>query len=139
MDELLNKKYKLEDQSEDIKNNLNILFEKSNKLRNIYGKPMIVTSGLRTTDDHLRIYKEKAEKAGIPFDESEVPMRSKHLYGQAVDIFDPNADLYNWCLSNEKILVEIGLWLEHRQGVWQHFQIVPFNSYKSNGTIWFIP
>ena len=46
MDELLNNKYKLEDQSQEIQDNLAILLDRVNQIRLLWGKPMIVTSGL---------------------------------------------------------------------------------------------
>jgi hypothetical protein len=59
MDELLNKKYKLADQSAATQANLQELLVKINKVRTYWAKAMTVTSGLRTMGDHLRIYKNK--------------------------------------------------------------------------------
>jgi len=91
--------------------NLAILLERMNKVRAAYGKPMKVTSGLRSTADQQRI------NPSAP--------KSKHLMGAACDIADKDAALYNWCRANESLLAEIGLWMEERQGGWQHFQIFP--------------
>jgi hypothetical protein len=85
-------------------------------------------------EDHKRIYRNK----GIT-DESKIPMKSKHLFGQAADISDSDGLFNNWCKENEKLLLSIGVWLEHRQGGWQHIQSVPFRSYKVGGSIWFKP
>lgn len=122
MDELLNNKYKLEDQSDEIQKNLQDLLEKVNKVRSLYGKPMNVTSGLRSIEDHLRIYAAK----GIT-DESKIPMKSRHLSGQAVDVSDPHQQLQKWCLANVDKLEEIGLWCESFDATvnWVHLQIVP--------------
>lgn len=113
---------KLESQSKEVQDNLAILLERVNKVRAAYGKPMIVTSGLRTMEDHLRIYREK----GIT-DQSKIPMRSRHLFGQAVDISDPKRELQQWILKNEKLMEEIGLWFEDFSATpnWVHMQIVP--------------
>lgn len=121
--------------------NLNILLERINKVRALWAKPMTVTSGLRSWEDHTRIYKEKAIKEGIPYDESKVPKASKHLYGQAVDIFDPDKKLQEWCLLHEKELLEIGLWLESFTATpnWCHFQIIPYSSWRIGKSIWFNP
>lgn len=135
MDELLNKKYKFADQSADIQANLLILLEKVNKIRSLWGKPMTVTSGLRMMIDHLRIYREKAAKEGVPFDESKVPKKSKHLYGQAVDIFDPGLVLTKWLKANPQILIDAGLWCEEGNANWVHFQILP----PKSGKRWFLP
>lgn len=112
---------------EELKDNLNELFEKINKVRKLYNKPMIVTSGYRSLEDHKRIYKEK----GIT-DESKIPMKSKHLYCQAVDISDPNGELQKWCLDNVDKLEEIGLWMEDFSATpnWCHFQIIQPKSGK---------
>jgi hypothetical protein len=114
--------------------NMKELLVRINKLRKAYGKVMSPTNCYRSMAHHLRIYKDK----GIT-DKAKIPMASKHLFGQAIDIADPNGELHDWCKKNEKLLEEIGIWLENRQGSWQHFQIVPFRSYKKGGTIWFNP
>ena len=103
--------------------NLLILHEKINKIRLAWGKPMIVTSGFRSMEDHLRIYKELAVKRHQTYDESKVPMASKHLYGKAVDISDPDGSLYQWCQDNVKVLEDVGLWLEIKDDQHRvHFQ-----------------
>ena len=141
MDELLNNKYKLEDQSAEIQANLKILQEKVNKIRELWEKAMTVTSGLRTMEDHIRIYKSLADKKKKPFedgvfDEAKVPKKSKHLYGQACDIFDPELLLTKWLKeNNSQRLVDVGLWCEEGNTNWVHFQIVPPNS----GNRWFLP
>lgn len=102
--------------------NLVILLERINKVRIAYGKSMLVTSGYRSMQEHLDIYKRK----GIT-DISKIPMQSRHLYGLAVDISDPKGELDNWCQNNVKLLEEIGLWLEHPDSTpgWTHFQCSP--------------
>ena len=107
--------------------NLAILHEKINKIRNLWAKPMIVTSGFRSKEDHLRVYREIAYRKDVKFDESKVPMGSKHLYGKAVDISDPKGELAKWCHENVKHLEDIGLWLEATEDTigWVHFQIEP--------------
>jgi uncharacterized protein YcbK (DUF882 family) len=108
--------------SKEIQDNLIILLDKINKIRDKYGNPMTITSGFRSEQDHLRIYKNK----GIT-DKSKVPMKSKHLYGQAVDIYDPDKKLQAWCKNNIHVLEEIGLWMEDFDHTpnWCHFQAVP--------------
>lgn len=126
MQEIL-KKYKFEDLEKDLQNNLIDLLDKINKIRFLYGKPMVVTSGLRTKSDQIRIYNQK----GIT-DLNKIPMGSRHLYGQAIDIFDPNRELQQWCLNNTDKLEEIGLWCEDFSHTpnWSHFQTVPPKSGK---------
>lgn len=134
MDELLEGK-SLEDQSDDIQANLAVLLERVNKIRTLWANAMTITSGLRTMEDHLRIYREKAAKAGVPFDESKVPLKSKHLYGQAVDIADSGLGLTAWLKANPQVLVDAELWCEEGNTNWVHFQILPPRS----GNRWFLP
>lgn len=101
--------------------NLLILLEKINKIRTEFAKPMTVTSGYRSMAKHLEIYKKK----GIT-DQSKIPMKSRHLSGAAIDIYDPNQVLQKWVLDNIKILEEVGLWCEDFSATpnWVHFQII---------------
>lgn len=105
----------------DVQGNLMTLLERVNKVREAWGKAMVVTSGLRTPEDQLRIYKEK----GIT-DPKKVPMGSMHLKGAAVDVLDPKRELQAWCKTNEKMLESIGLWCESFDATenWVHFQCI---------------
>jgi hypothetical protein len=97
----------------DVAGNLATLLYRMNCIRREWGKPMIVTSGLRSKEDQMRI-NPKAPN-------------SQHLYGAACDISDPQGELYAWCKANEKRLEQLGLWLEDRSATptWAHFQIYP--------------
>lgn len=120
----------------EINKNLTELLIKINKVRTAWSLPMTVTSGLRDMNDHLRIYKEKNDKLkeqGLP--PVAVPMASKHLHGQAVDIADRDGHLMNWTKSNIKLMEEIGLWMEDGTSGWVHFQSVPSKS----GNRFFLP
>jgi len=102
--------------------NLLILLEKLNKIRVVWGKPMTITSGLRNQaqqDALISIGKSTASK-------------SKHLYGQAADISDPNGDLKAFIMANISLIEEIGLWCEDfdHTPTWIHFQIVSPKSSK---------
>lgn len=110
--------------------NLLILLDKINIIRTVYGIPMIVDSGYRSIEDHLRIYREK----GIT-DKTKIPMKSKHLYGQAVDIADHEGKLMLWCKANTQELERAGLWCEDGTHGWVHFQIIP----PSSGHRFFLP
>lgn len=104
----------------EIQDNLNKLLVAINIVRKEWGKPMIVTSGLRDLEDHKRIYREQ----GVP--EDKVPMGSKHLIGAAVDISDPDGKLFDWCKANQNILEQAGLWCEEKDNHPRvHFQIFP--------------
>ena len=126
MDELL-KGAKLADQTPEIQANLQTLLDRINKVRTAWGKPMTVTSGLRTWEDHTRIYKQKAQKEGKTFDESKVPKKSRHLFGMAVDIADPDKSLATWIQANLQLMEEIGFWFEDFNVTvnWCHFQTTP--------------
>lgn len=52
---------------------------------------------------------------------------SKHMKGQACDVYDPEGELDEWCLANADVLEEIGLWQEHPSATkgWCHVQTVP--------------
>lgn len=55
--------------------------------------------------------------------------KSKHMTGQAIDLYDPDGDLDDWCMSEDgqKVLADLGLWLEHPSATkgWCHVQTVP--------------
>lgn len=130
--EILMGRVEFNDLPKEYQDNLMILLERINKVRAAYGKPMKVTSGYRSLEDHLRIYRNK----GIT-DQSRIPMKSKHLSGLAIDIFDPNKDLQKWCLANESLLEQYQLWMEDFSATpnWCHFQCDP----PKSGKRWFLP
>lgn len=102
--------------------NLAILLERLNKIRKMWGKPMNVSSGLRS---------QAKQDELIASGKSNAP-KSKHLTGQAADISDPKGELQAWILNNIKHLEQIGLWLEDFKATptWVHFQCVPPKSGK---------
>lgn len=113
--------------------NLEELLKRINMVRAEWGKPMRVTSGLRTMQDHLRIYSAK----GIT-DKSKIPMRSAHLEGMAVDIADPDGALKLWLTSDRTGIVTLEraeLYCEADCNGWVHFQTRRPNS----GNRWFKP
>lgn len=54
-------------------------------------------------------------------------LRSKHMTCQAIDIYDPDGDLDDWCLAHLSALETAQLWLEHPSATkgWCHLQIIP--------------
>jgi hypothetical protein len=110
------------------------LLYKINIVREVYGLPMIVTSGIRTKEDQIRIYKEK----GIT-DTAKIPMGSCHLKAAAIDIADQNGNLMLWCKTNEKLISLIRLWIELGTSGWVHFQSIPYGSWVEGKTIFFNP
>lgn len=117
-----------------IQHNLEDLLKASNKLRAEWGKPMTVTSGLRSMVEHLRIYSQK----GVT-DKSKIPMKSKHLSGLAVDFADPDGSLYAWAKAHEDKLAEWGIWCELDTKGWLHCQCVPYGSYTEGKSRFFKP
>lgn len=114
----------------DYTGNLEKLLKKINQLQTKYGKQFEVTSGFRSLVDHLAIYRKK----GVT-DPKKIPMKSKHLFCQAIDIRDRDGKLYKWCKQNDKVLEDLGLYCEEGTSGWMHFQIVP----PASGRRWFLP
>lgn len=107
--------------SPEIQKNLYALLSTLNSIRSSYGVPMTITSGFRAMEDHLRIYRDK----GIT-DPAKIPMKSKHLYGQAADIADADGKFWSWCQSNLDMMEKLGVYFEDRKSTptWVHIQIV---------------
>ncbi len=61
------------------------------------------------------------------FDMTKVPMKSCHLTGQAIDVWDADGKLKAWIKENLGALERAGLWCEHFDDTpdWVHFQSVP--------------
>lgn len=53
-------------------------------------------------------------------------VNSKHMTGQACDLYDPDGDIDEWALTHPDVLAKIGLWQEHPAATkgWAHFQTV---------------
>jgi hypothetical protein len=118
--------------------NLDKLLVAMNVVRAAYGKPMFITSGVRSLEDHKRIYMEIARAKGIT--NPRIPMGSKHLKAAACDVLDQDGSLYAWCKANDSVLAQAGVYLEEdRSAPRVHFQVIPFGSYKPGGSRWFRP
>lgn len=106
----------------ELQENLKILLERVNKLRSLWGKPMIVTSGYRSMLEHLEIYRKK----GIA--PEKVPLHSHHLYCEACDFADEDGSLKAFVKANDyQVLKDCELWMEDGSTTtnWCHVQIVP--------------
>jgi hypothetical protein len=130
------------DADENVMMEMEVTAFKVSLVEKAYGSEFKATSGLRSMEHHLKIYADKnaaLKAAGKP--EVKVPMGSKHLKGQAVDVADRYGNLMTWCRKNEEKLREIGVWIEHGDYTkgWVHFQTVPYGSYKPGKSIFFIP
>lgn len=52
--------------------------------------------------------------------------KSKHMTGEACDLYDPEGELDEFCMGNPEVLAELGLYLEHPSATknWCHVQTV---------------
>ena len=54
---------------------------------------------------------------------------SKHMTGQAIDLYDPDGDLDEWLMTSDgqETLKRLGLWMEHPAATktWAHLQTIP--------------
>lgn len=99
--------------SPELETNLAVLLEAVNKLRDLYGKPMYVSSGYRP--GHWN-----RDAGGAT--------NSPHVTCQAVDFVDHDHAIKDWLTVD--ILIECGLWQEdpkHTVG-WVHCQVRPIPS-----------
>lgn len=92
------RKYPEEDITPLMRTNLSKLLDALNKFRAAYGKPMIVTSGLRTQQQN-----DQLSNAG---------KKSAHLTGEACDFADVDRSITNFVLANPSILVDCDLYME---------------------------
>jgi hypothetical protein len=55
--------------------------------------------------------------------------KSKHMTGEAVDLYDPEGDIDNFLMSGQgqRVLASLGLYIEHPSATksWSHIQIIP--------------
>lgn len=97
--------------------NLCILHFKMNCLRRAYGKPMYVSSGVRSFAEHRAIYHIK----GI----SDPPLGSLHLVAGACDFYDRDGAIKNFLDKNKKLVEQLDLYIEDFRytPTWVHVQI----------------
>lgn len=120
-------------------------YEKINDFRNKCGLSMNPTSYFRSKARQIRIYKEKAKNKQFPFEdgvynESKVPLKSKHMTGYACDFADADKKLAHWVFDNLDWCKENGFYFENfgmnistnkwdskcdKTPTWLHIQIVP--------------
>lgn len=107
----------------DVECNLIRLHFVLNSIRAHYGKPLTITSGYRTLEEHLKIYEERKKPA---------PMGSLHLVGAAADIDDPQCQLKSWILDHVSLMGNLEVYLEAFDDTptWVHVQIYPPKSEK---------
>lgn len=121
--------------------NLTTLIVRVSKIEEAFQELFTVTSGYRTWTIHKRIYNLLNDNRlirGLP--EIPIPLSSRHLTGEAVDISDPDMKLATFIKTNMHLLELNQLWCEDPKytdapNPWVHFQIKPPRS----GKRFFIP
>lgn len=128
--------------TQDVRDNANTLLERVNRLmpfmRGVDFEPDpqgfgIVASGWRPPS-----YNATVPGAAI---------RSLHMTGQAIDLFDPDGDIDAWCWAHQDVLgrPDIDLYMEHPSATkgWCHLQCLPPKSQRHlplmARRIWFYP
>jgi hypothetical protein len=105
------------------------LFEAVNKLRALYGKPMVVTSGVRDAERQKEIDTLAGRRPRLG---------SAHIKGAAADFRDPDGELKAFIKERggEAFLAELGLYMEAPEYTvgylpdgprydWVHLQVTP--------------
>lgn len=89
-----------------------VTVDKANQLLDRFGQSRGINSGWRPVEVNKLV--------------PGAALMSNHTRCLAVDIADPEGDLDEWCLDNQPILAEIGLFLEHPASTkgWCHVQTV---------------
>lgn len=97
--------------------NLEKLLTSLNMFRELYGKPLTVSSGYRPSE-----FNKAAGGA----------KRSNHQLCLACDFVDLDSSIDSFCVANPDILEQCGLYLEHPMwtSTWCHLQCVPPSSGK---------
>lgn len=103
--------------------NLSLLITKLDSAREAYGKPFIVTSGLRDS--------------GLQAKVNPANMGSNHIKGLAADIHDEGGVLLEWVLQKLDLMKSLGFYFENPNwtSTWVHFQCVAPHS----GHRFFVP
>ncbi len=85
-----------------MRDNATFLLTHVNRLMRQFGQNRRVLLGFAPTPD--RIFDAEQYMAFLP---------SRHQTAEAVDLADPEGDLDQWLLDNQKLLESCGLWVEH--------------------------
>jgi len=112
------------DWSEDVKRNADELLRRVNLLLP-FMKAVEFEANPETGSLVSSGWRPPAVNAGVPG----AAIKSKHMTGQAIDLYDPDGELDAWCWDNQHILArpEIDLYQEHPSATkgWLHLQSVP--------------
>lgn len=102
--------------SEEEKQNIILLAQKLDVIRDHYGKPLTINCWIRPVYQGID-YNAKVGGA----------KNSAHIVGSAADISDPNGELAAWCKNGIFELTNMGLYCEDFTSTkgWVHFQTRP--------------
>ena len=108
-EELNPHKYKLTPEQEI---NFHLLHAAVNILRHECGLPFVITSGVRSKEDQLKINPKNPKSA--------------HTLAAACDILDKDRKIWVWCMDNLDCVIEAGIYLESKNftPTWVHMQII---------------
>jgi len=104
--------------------NFETLHTKLNRIRQDFGKPMIITSGVRSIEDQTRIDRKRIGVSGKP---AAVRKGSCHLKAAAADIADRTGELAAWLLEDHgRRLKEYDVYIEDPivTKVYVHIQVL---------------
>lgn len=110
----------------------------ANFIRFSFNAPLVVSSGYRTWQDHVQIYREKnAMRANQGLSLIEPPKSSLHLIGAALDFSDPSRVLQTWISTHLDVAESLEIYFEDFRSTpdWVHLQIYP----PFSGKRFFIP
>jgi len=108
--------------------NLQRLFYCLSFLRILFDRPMVITSGYRTLEEHYLIYQKiNAERKQRGEPPRSIPYKSHHLLGAAADVFDPEGKLKEWVVKNIKVCEDLNIYFERFEYTknWVHVSIYP--------------
>jgi hypothetical protein len=92
-----------------------------------YGKELLVTSGVRSMDEHKAIYQRiNDNRLSKGWEPIPIPVGSNHLKCLATDFEDRDRSIYDFCLMNVNLLEKIGIYVESGDytPTWCHLQTV---------------
>lgn len=87
-----------------------------NLIRSYYNKPITITSGYRSKEDQIEIYRKKDKTP---------PMGSQHLIGAAADLWDPDGSLKLFFINRKALYETLDIYFERFDSTpdWVHIQL----------------
>lgn len=125
----LNKRDSKYDLATDVRKNAEDTVEKANKLLEYLEKNGISLEVNPSTGTYISSGWRPAQINAVV--KGAAP-KSKHISGQAIDIYDPDGDIDDFLMTHLEVLELFGFWLEHPSATkgWSHWQTIPPNSKK---------